>query len=94
MEIPSDNDCYHTFDASYHNHQTLVPFIQTETHVHFNFPDTFIFAWGNGKSDKQVWLEDHGFVCDGRATNSMITDFFNRLSQNDQQHMQRQGWVP
>ena len=75
VEIPNDKSCYHTFDASYHNHQTSVPFVETDTHIIFNDESTFIFAWGNGKSERRQWMEDRGFVCNGRATNALITDF-------------------
>ena len=94
VEIPNDKSCYHTFDASYHNHQTSVPFVETDTHIIFNDESTFIFAWGNGKSERRQWMEDRGFVCNGRATNALITDFFNRLSEEDQSNMQAQRWVP
>ena len=63
VAIPEDSSCYHTFDASYHNHQTSIPFIESETHVSFNDDATFIFAWGNGKSEKKS--------LDGRAWFSM-----------------------
>ena len=76
VEIPHDHSCYHTFDASYHNHQTSVPFVETDTHIYFNDDSTFIFAWGNGKSARRQWMEERGFVCHGRATNALITDFF------------------
>ena len=94
VQIPSDESAYHTFDASYHNHQTSVPFVETKSHVCFQDDDTYIFAWGNGKSDRRKWMEERGFVCNGRATNALITDFFYRLSEEDQTHMQSRGWVP
>ena len=94
VEIPHDKSCYHTFDASYNNHQTSVPFVETDTHIYFNDNSTFVFAWGNGKSARRQWMEERGFRCNGRATNALITDFFYRLAPEDQNHMQAQGWVP
>ena len=68
--------------------------METYTHIYFNDDSTFIFAWGNGNSTRRQWMEERGFVCNGRATNALITDFFYRLSEEDQNHMQSQGWVP
>ena len=62
VEIPSDQSGYHTFD-DYHNHQTSVPFVKTDNHIYFNQDDTYIFAWGNGKSDcVSGWMRKGLFV--------------------------------
>ena len=92
VPILYNSSCYHTFNASYHNHQTSVPFVETEDYIYFNKYDTYIFAWGNGKSDKRQWMEERGFHSEGRATQRQITDFFNTLSVYDQAHMINEGW--
>ena len=64
----------------------------SEDYIYFNEDDTYIFAWGNGKSDKRQWMEERGFQCEGRATQRQITEFFNTLSVYDQAHMINEGW--
>ena len=91
ISLHNNDSYYHTFDASYHNHQTSVPFVESDTHVSFNDDSTFIFAWGSGKSDKRVWMEERGFQCEGRVTQRQITDFFNTLSVYDKADMINRG---
>ena len=92
VSIPTEESCYHTFDASYTNYQTSVPLVESQTHVYFCHKYAFVFAWGNGKSEKRKWMEEQGFTCGGRVTNTLITDFFNRLSSEQQDYMTSKGW--
>ena len=84
---------YHTFDASFGSHQTSVPITETNTHVIFNDNDFFVLAWGNGKSDKRIWMEENGFNSNGRLHNKNIIDFFNQLPNQEQLHMINMGWI-
>ena len=57
----------------------------------------FIYKFINLEMEKVK--EENGwrkevFVCNGRAIDTLITGFFNRISEEDQRHMQSQGWVP
>ena len=92
VQIPTEESCYHTFDASYTNHQTSVPLVENEIYVYFGHQFAFVFAWGNGKSEKRKYMEEQGFTCEGRVTNTLITDFFNRLSTEQQDYMTSKGW--
>ena len=89
---PTEERCCHIFDASYTNHQTSVPLVESETHMYFGHQFAFVFAWGNGKSEKRKWMEEQGFTCGGCVTNTLITDFFNRLSTEQQDYMTSKGW--
>ena len=84
---------YHTFDASFGSHQTSVPVMETDDYIYFNHDDLFVFAWGNGKSDQRIWMEENGYVGDGRLTTRKITDFFNQLPHPQQDHMINMGWI-
>ena len=90
--IPCDTSCYHIFNASHHNHQTPLPFVESDTHVTFTDALTFIFAWGNGKCDKRAWMEAQIFQCEPRATQTHITNFFNTLNVYDQAHMVNEAY--
>ena len=93
ISLNSLNSYYHTFDASFGSHQTSVPLTETKTHVIFNDTDLFVLAWGNGKSEKRIWMEENGFIGDGRLQNRQITEFFNSLTIMQQLHMTNMGWV-
>ena len=94
IEIPQDKSCYHTFDATSSLHQTTVPIIEDAHEVTFNCSNSFIFAWGNGKSAKRTWLEDHGLESSGnRCTQQDIKDFFQQASPAIQSHMNSMHWL-
>ena len=92
--LSSAESIYHTFDASLVTHQTSVPICADDTHVYFKHNSFFIFAWGNGKSVRRLWLEERGYDIDGNRVN--ITDFeryFQVFNADEQAHVLRNGWV-
>ena len=85
---------YHTFDASFMNHQTSVPVCVDNDYVYFNHESFFTFAWGNGKSDKRLWLEERGHVITGsRVSQSDFERYFESFSDTDKNHVKTNGWI-
>ena len=97
VSIPTEKSCYHTFDGTMGIHQTTVPvtFCPQDDLVRFDDNDIFIFAWGNGKSARRLWLEDQNHIIPaGRRVNANdIRDFFNNATQAQQDHINRNGWL-
>ena len=94
IEIPKKKSCYHTFDATSSVHQTTVPIIEDAHEIRFNSLNSFIFAWGNGKSAKRTWLEDHGMKPSGNLfTQEEIKDFFEQTTPAIQSHMNAMHWL-
>ena len=85
---------YHTFDASFTRHQTSVPICVDDDYVYFNHPSFFIFAWGNGKCAKRLWLEERGHRIRNRTVaRSDFEHYFALFNIRDQQAVIQNGWV-
>ena len=85
---------YHTFDASFTKHQTSVPICVDEQYVYFNHPSFFIFAWGNGKSSRRLWLEERGYnIRNTRVSRSDFERYFGLFNTTEQQHVVDNAWV-
>ena len=94
IEIPHKQSCYHTFDATSCTHQTTIPILEEEQSISFHNENLSIFAWGNGKCAKRVFLEKHGAQPSGRQfSRQQILNFFNSSSNAIQNHMMKMNWV-
>lgn len=98
VSIPTHRSCYHTFDGTMGVHQTTVPLTYTPSNctVKFNDKDVFIFAWGNGKSRRRLYLEsqNHPIPAGRRINANDIRNFFAGASQEQRNHMRENGWAP
>ena len=98
VSIPTHRSCYHTFDGTMGVHQTTVPLTYTPSTstVKFNDKDVFIFAWGNGKSRRRLYLEsqNHPLPAGRRINANDIRNFFAGASQEQRNHMRENGWAP
>ena len=94
ISLTERDSFYHTFDASFMNHQTSVPVCVDNDYVYFNHESFFIFAWRNGKSDKRLWLEERGHEIRGsRVSQSDFERYFESFSDSDQIHVTTNRWI-
>ena len=85
---------YHTFDASLIKHQTSVPICEDETHIYFKHPSFFIFAWGNGKSARRLWLEERGYnIHSNTVRRADFLNYFNTFSNEEQSMVLQNNWI-
>ena len=85
---------YHTFDASFTRHQTSVPISVDDNYVYFNHPSFFIFAWGNGKCAKRLWLEERGHRIRNKSVGrSDFEHYFALFNIREQQAVIQNGWI-
>lgn len=60
----------------------------------FNHDSFFIFAWGNGKSEKRLWLEQRGHEITGsRVSQSDFERYFESFSNTEKNHVISNGWI-
>ena len=94
INLTSQDSMYHTFDASFGKHLTSVPVCCDKKYVYFNHLSFFIFAWGNGKSARRLWLEERGYQIQSNHVNrSDFERYFNRFSQDEQEHVIQECWI-
>ena len=94
VSLTSCESMYHTFDGSLTQHQTSVPISVDEENVYFNEHSFFIFAWGNGKSIRRLWLEERGYNISGdRIQATDFERYFGMFTQEEQTHVTQQGWL-
>jgi len=92
--IPHKQSCYHTFDATSCMHQTTIPIIEDEQSIIFQNGDISIFAWGNGKCAKRLFLEEHQVQPrSSKFSRQEILNFFNSSSDAIKNHMLNMNWV-
>lgn len=94
VEIPKNKVCYHTFGGYMHSHQTVFPITYDDEYVYFNDPDLFALAWGNGKSEKRIYLENRGAPIVGRNVASTdISTYFGNATEDEKNEIRGLGWM-
>ena len=94
ISLTSNESMYHTFDAFLVEHQTSVPISVDNGFVYFNHPSLFIFAWGNGKSEKRLWLERRGYKIAGSIVKrNDFVRYFESFSVDEQRLVNTHNWI-
>ena len=96
VRIPENKGVYHTFAGKMVTHQTTVPITFDGTTVRLDDPDLLVFAWGAGKSEKRVFLEDAGDEYnDGRRFRQRdLLEFYQaQANEVQREYIENRNWL-
>ena len=95
VNIPANRTCYHMFGGALCQHLTAVPITVDHQYVRFNDKDLYVLAWGNGRSETRIYIEQQtGRDLGHRLTQQDIRDFYNVATQEQRAEVVRLGFNP